>query len=121
MTKQRIKLGCWGEKVAAGYLRRRLYRIVATNYRNKVGEIDIIARRGGVLAFVEVKTRTGRSFGSALEAVNQRKQQQIIRAAQWYLAQQWMENLQPRFDVIAVQVESNDKHSIEHIKDAFAL
>lgn len=120
MTQQRLSLGQWGEKVAVRYLKRRLYRIVETNFRTPVGEIDIIARRGGVLAFVEVKTRSGTVCGQGSEAVNLRKQRQIIRTAQWYLAQQGDSKLQPRFDVIAIQADATT-HNLEHVIDAFGL
>lgn len=120
MTQQRLGVGKLGEELAVRYLKRRLYRIVATNYRWRGGEIDIIAQRGGILAFVEVKTRHGQSCGTAAEAVTTQKQHKIIRTAQCYLAQAPATKLQPRFDVIAIQVE-DDKVHIEHIVDAFAL
>lgn len=123
MTHARLKLGQWGEARAVRYLRQRLHRIVATNYSNKCGEIDIIARRGKVLVFVEVKTRRGSAFGSGVEAVTARKQRQITRTAQLYLLQNPdMRDLQPRFDIIAVQVKpGTDAYSIEHIPDAFGV
>lgn len=120
VTEQRISLGRWGEEQARRYLRCRLYRIIATNYRTPGGEIDIIARRGSVVAFVEVKTRRGQRCGYASEAVTVRKQQQIIRAAHWFLARQSATDWQPRFDVIAIQVQG-DSHVIEHLIDAFTL
>jgi putative endonuclease len=120
VTQQRLRLGKWGEELAVSYLRRRLYRIVATNYRSPVGEIDIIARRAGVLVFVEVKTRRGHRCGNPSEAVNQRKQRQIIRTAQWYLGRHGEARWQPRFDVIAIQAETA-KPVIEHIIDAFGM
>ncbi|MCA1795931.1 MAG: YraN family protein [Geobacteraceae bacterium] len=123
MTHARLKLGKWGEERAVRYLRQRLYRIVVTNYSNKCGEIDIIARRGKVVAFVEVKTRRTTAFGSGAEAVTPRKQRQIIRTAQLYLLQNPdMSDLQPRFDIIGVLVKpGTDACSIEHIPDAFGV
>lgn len=120
MTQQRLSLGRWGEQQAVRYLKRRLYRIVETNFRAPIGEIDIIARRGKILAFVEVKTRRGSRCGEAVEAVNERKQRQIIRTAQWYLAQQGESSLQPRFDVIAIQADESS-HDLKHLTDAFTL
>ena len=119
MTGRRQSLGRWGEELAAKYLRRRFYRLLETNYRCRAGEIDIIARRGGIIAFIEVKTRRGRRCGSASEAVTVRKQGQIIRAARWYLAAAGGD-LQPRFDVIAIDVDG-DGHRLEHIVDAFTI
>ncbi|MBW2184979.1 MAG: YraN family protein [Deltaproteobacteria bacterium] len=120
MTEQRLSLGRWGEQQAVRYLKRRLYRIIETNYRAPTGEIDIIARRGKMLAFVEVKTRSGIQCGEAVEAVNARKQRQIIRTAQWYLAKHGQSSLQPRFDVIAIQADETS-HDLKHLKDAFSL
>ena len=120
MTQQRLSFGQWGEALAVRYLKRRFYRIVETNFRTPVGEIDIIARRGGILAFVEVKTRSGTVCGQGSEAVTPRKQRQIIRTAQWYLVKQGESKLQPRFDVIAIQADASS-HSIEHLIDAFGL
>ncbi|MDD2557262.1 MAG: YraN family protein [Desulfuromonas sp.] len=135
MSFARLQLGKWGEQCAARYLRRRLYRIVATNYSNSCGEIDIIARRGTMLAFVEVKTRRSTAFGCAVEAVNVRKQRQIIRTAQLYLQQNPEANkFQPRFDVMGILLQSKvnpcldgdsdecgGKYTVEHITDAFCL
>lgn len=120
MTEQRLSLGRWGEQQAVRFLKRRLYRIVETNYRNRAGEIDIIARRGKILAFVEVKTRRSSRCGAAVEAVDERKQRQIIRAAQWYLTQHGEVNVQPRFDVIAIQGDET-QHDLQHVTDAFSL
>jgi putative endonuclease len=123
VTYARLKLGEWGEARAVRYLRQRLYRIVVTNCSNKCGEIDIIARRGKMLVFVEVKTRRGTAFGSGAEAVTPRKQRQIIRTAQLYLLQNPdMRDLQPRFDIIGVLVKpGTDECFIEHIPDAFGV
>lgn len=118
MTEERLKLGRWGEQQAVRYLKRRLYRIVETNYRRPTGEIDIIARRGTTLAFIEVKTRRSRRFGFAQEAVTLRKQQQIIRTAQYYLSEHPAEQRQLRFDVMAVHLMDDD-FRIEHMINAF--
>ncbi|MCD6527428.1 MAG: YraN family protein [Desulfuromonas sp.] len=120
MTEQRLSLGRWGEEQAVNYLKRRLYRIVATNYRRPTGEIDIIARRGKTLAFIEVKTRRSRQFGAAQEAVTPRKQRQIIRTAQYYVIEHCGERDQMRFDVIAIHVDG-DKPRIDHLVNAFEL
>jgi putative endonuclease len=85
-----------------------------------VGEIDIIARKGKTLVFAEVKTRRSSAYGAPQEAVGAAKQRQILRAASWYLNDQGWQDLQPRFDVLAVQIV-NDKAQIEHIADAFGL
>lgn len=114
------RTGKWGETQALDYLTRLGYTIVATNYRKRYGEIDIIAREKDVLVFVEVKCRSGRAFGSPLEAVDLRKQQRICRVAMEYLQTHHDGEGNARFDVIAV-CPSPGKESavIEHIENAF--
>lgn len=118
MTQERLTLGRWGEDAAASYLRTQGIKIVERNLRTPVGEIDMVGRSGRTLVFVEVKTRRGRSCGLPQEAVGARKQRQIVRAAQWYLAGGKGRGLQPRFDVVAVEV-APDGPRVEHIPDAF--
>lgn len=120
MSVERQSLGRWGEERACDFLRRGGFEVVERNFRTPLGEIDLIARRGGILAFVEVKTRRSAAFGAPQEAVTPRKQRQIIRAAQWYLARVRCRNLQPRFDVVAVWA-CGAEPLIEHIADAFSL
>jgi len=120
MTEQRLSLGSWGEEQAEAYLRRKGLKIVERNLRTPVGEIDIIARQGKTLVFVEVKTRRSLAFGTPQEAVGPVKQRQILRAAQWYLADTGAEGAPARFDVVAILADG-DKPSIEHITDAFGL
>ncbi|MDO5142655.1 MAG: YraN family protein [Eubacteriales bacterium] len=96
--------GAWGERVAQDYLRERGYTIVATNFRTRFGEIDMIAQQGEYLVFVEVKTRRDTRFGAAREHVTAAKQAKIIAAAEAWLQQQ-PTTLQPRFDVIEVYGE----------------
>ncbi|TYO96079.1 putative endonuclease [Geothermobacter ehrlichii] len=117
---ERQTLGSWGERMAAAYLRQKGLRILCTNYRTPVGEIDLVARNRRHLVFVEVKTRRGTGYGSPQEAVGSRKQRQIIRAAQWYINDRGASGLQPRFDVVAV-LRFGDGARIEHIENAFGL
>ncbi len=118
MTEKRLALGRWGEEQAADYLLRRRMKILERNYRTPVGEIDIIAREGRTLVFVEVKTRSSLRFGTPQEAVGPGKQRQILRSAQWYLCSCNRMNSPVRFDVIAVMHEGEESR-IEHITDAF--
>ena len=113
-------LGQFGEEQAARYLRRRFYSIVERNYRCRFGEIDLIARRGGILAFVEVKLRKDDAHGEAREFVTAQKQQRVLAAAQLWLSQNETE-LQPRFDVIEVYAPNgeNGPVKIRHIENAF--
>ncbi len=117
----RRSLGQFGEEQAARYLRRRFYTILERNFRCRFGEIDLIAKRGGILAFVEVKLRRDDSHGEAREFVTARKQQRVLAAAQLWLSQHETA-LQPRFDVIEVYApQGRDTRDpvIEHYEDAF--
>lgn len=107
--------------LAADYLRRKHYKIVATNYRCRVGEIDIIAANREYLAFVEVKLRKNADFAEAREFVTYSKQNRIRSTAALYLAWNPTE-LQPRFDVIEIyapQGMETKKPVINHLEDAF--
>lgn len=120
----RPELGRTGEAAAARYLRQRFYSIIETNYRTRYGEIDIIARRGDVVAFVEVKARRGASFGQPYEAVGPRKQEQIRRMAlAWLATRQRDPEFQRcafRFDVISIVFGANGAiERLEHLADAF--
>ena len=120
MTEARLQLGKLGEEAAARFLVQRGFSIVARNHRTPIGELDIVARDRRHLLFVEVKTRRSAVFGAPAEAVGPRKQRQIVRAAQWYLATARYPDLQPRFDVIAVIVGQGEP-AISHIPNAFGV
>jgi putative endonuclease len=94
-------LGHEGEDVAADYLRSLGYTIVQRNFRGPGGEIDIIARDGDVIVFVEVKARRSRAYGSALAAVDARKRRRIRAVAEDYL-QFFFPTMKARFDVLAI-------------------
>jgi putative endonuclease len=116
----RISLGKSGEELAAGLLRKNGYRIIARNYKTKLGEIDIIAWDKDTLCFIEVKTRTSDRFGSPKEAVAKAKQGQIAKSALAFLQSRKMMDKKARFDVVAI-TGAKDKPEIELIRDAFAL
>lgn len=120
MTQERLRLGQQGEEAAARYLVTQGMKILERNLRTPLGEIDLVARQKKTLIFVEVKTRRSDRFGLPQEAVGARKQRQILRAAQWYLADGNGSGLQPRFDVVAVLV-TGETVEIEHLPDAFGL
>jgi putative endonuclease len=103
------------ETLAAEYLSSQNYRIIARNFRCRSGEIDIVARDGEYLCFVEVKYRATGGSGRAADAVDYRKQQKIIRVAQYYLISHGFSEWTPcRFDVIAI-----DGERITLYRDAF--
>ncbi|MBO5317862.1 MAG: YraN family protein [Oscillospiraceae bacterium] len=113
--------GAWGEALAAKYLRKKKFRILATNYRCRFGEIDIIASNKENLVFVEVKLRKSDKFANAFEFVDRYKQERLRTTAQMYLSQTPTE-LQPRFDVIEIYAPegiATKSPTINHMEDAF--
>ncbi|MCI7010103.1 MAG: YraN family protein [Prevotella sp.] len=110
--------GHWGEKVAADYLRRQGYTILHRNYRVGHRDLDIVALRGDVLAFVEVKTRRENSLVDAELAVDGRKIQSVSIAANSYI-KRFNINALIRFDVITVVGSPSGAYCINHIEDAF--
>lgn len=97
------QLGAEREALAAEYLQGRGYRILERNYRTRTGEIDLVAKDGAVLVFVEVKYRKDASCGSPLSAVDARKQQRIARTARCYLMERgYGTETDCRFDVVAI-------------------
>ncbi len=114
--------GAWGEALAAEYLRKKHYQIVACGYRSRFGEIDIIAKNRKYLAIVEVKLRKNADFAQAREFVHAKKQDRIRVTAEIYLSQH-PTNLQPRFDVIEIYAPegiNTAKPEIFHLEDAFS-
>ena len=112
MTKRpttKRQLGDAGEELAVRALQARGLIIVARNYRCTAGEMDVIARDGDALVFVEVKTRRGDQFGTAAEAVNARKQQKLIDVAETYLQAQQLDDVDWRIDVVAVEMDARGK------------
>ena len=113
--------GAWGEALAAEYLRKKRYQLVATGYTCRYGEIDLIVYNKKYLVFVEVKLRKTDRFAAAREFVDFRKQNRIKTTASVYLSQN-PTNLQPRFDVIEVYAPEGTATvtpEIYHMEDAF--
>lgn len=115
MTFERKNLGQLGEDLAEQKLIEIGYKIKERNYHNIIGEIDIVAYDKGILCFVEVKTKTGSSFGTPEEMVNNKKQRKIIKTAQLYLSENNLEDIDWRIDVVAVDKE---REEIRIIKSA---
>ena len=114
-------LGRWGEALVAEDLRRHGFQILAAGYRTRFGEIDLIARKGGVLCFVEVKTRSNLACGLPREYVTAAKQERIRKTAAFYLMEKGLD-CPVRFDV--AEVYTDGAHSpaathIEYIEHAF--
>ena len=117
MTAKRQSLGKKGEELARLHLQKQGYKIVTANYRTKNGEIDLIARDGKTLVFVEVKTRSGAKFGSPFDAVNEKKCRQISKVALEYLTRHGGPDQPARFDVVAVRV--GERAEVELLRNAF--
>lgn len=114
-------IGAWGEALAAEYLLKKKYRLIATNFRCRYGEIDIIASNKNFLVFVEVKLRKSSKFANAFEYVDRHKQDRLRTTAQLYLSQH-PTDLQPRFDVIEIYAPEGtltQSPIINHMEDAF--
>ena len=113
--------GAWGEALAAAYLRKKHYKILASGYHCRFGEIDLIASDRKHLVFVEVKLRKNSNFAAASDYVDRRKQDRIRMTASIYLSQ-FPTTLQPRFDVIEVYAPEGRatlQPKIHHLEDAF--
>lgn len=109
-------IGTRYEKVAAEYLEQKGYKILQKNYRNRYGEIDVIAQKDAVLVFIEIKFRSSDSYRDPLEAVDQRKQKRISQTALFYYAAHgYSENASCRFDVIGIYEDG----TVKHIENAF--
>ncbi|MCP4357754.1 MAG: YraN family protein [Chloroflexi bacterium] len=114
----RKRLGAWGESVAATHLESLGYVIVSRNWHCRQGEIDLVAQAGEELAFVEVKTRRGRSMGTPEEGLTPAKSRKLIDLAQRYLAEHDLD-VDWRIDLVAVELDSSGKLlRCEHIPNA---
>ena len=114
-------VGAWGEALAAEYLCKKRYKLVATRYLCRYGEIDLIVSNRNYLVFVEVKLRRSANFAEAREFVDTRKQERIRTTASFYLAENETA-LQPRFDVIEIYAPegmATRNPVINHLEGAF--
>lgn len=114
-------VGAWGEYLAAEYLKKKKYHLVAAGFRCRYGEIDLIVSNRKYLVFVEVKLRKSSSFAQAMEYVDSFKQNRLRTTAAFYL-DQYPSDLQPRFDVIEIYAPDGMETrnpEIHHMEDAF--
>ena len=112
------QLGTEGEELASSYLKAKGFEILARNYRFKSAEIDIIAKSGKLLIFVEVKTRGSNKHGFPEEFVNTKKENLFLLAADEYIFQHnWQHDI--RFDIISLSATLSGQFSIHHVEDAF--
>jgi putative endonuclease len=110
---QKRKVGFWGERKAAEYLKRNGYKILERNFKCPVGEADIIAKKDDVIAFIEVKTRTSTAFGLPNEAVDATRRWRYIQVAKYYFSGKIIE-FTVRFDIIEIL-----NGNVNHIQSAF--
>ena len=120
MTRERLDLGELGERLALKRIRRLGYKCLARNYRCPLGEIDLIAKDGECLVFIEIKTRKGRSTGYAKEAIDLKKMRQISKVALAYMKANNCVDVKSRFDVVAINI-MGEREEIEVIPNAFEL
>jgi putative endonuclease len=112
-------IGKEGEDLAAEYISKKGYEILERNYHYGHGEIDIIAKKNGVLVFIEVKSRINLEYGEPEYAINKKKIQQIKKMAELYLFDKEKEEVDCRFDVIAILLEPKSSPQITHYENAF--
>ena len=113
-------LGAVSETLAADFLARHGFLVIGRNYRVNRKEIDIIARRGNVVAFVEVKARGGKGYGHPCEAITWKKRREIAHVANAWISRFGAPDLSYRFDAIAIIWQGNS-HTIEHIENAWLV
>jgi putative endonuclease len=118
MTRARQDLGLHGEELACHELAARGYVVLERRYRQRTGELDIVARHGDYLVFVEVKARHDRRFGDPEEAVTAQKRRKMVALATEYLARRGLAEVPCRFDVVAVHADA-DPPQVTVIADAF--
>lgn len=108
------------EQEAELYLRRRGYKVIARNVKTKLGEIDLVALKGKLIVFVEVKARSSDEFGTPVEGLSPKQQRRIRQAAELFLSKRGWSERDRRFDLIAVELDGQGyTRHIEHIPDAF--
>lgn len=115
------EFGDRGEQIAAEHLARAGYTVVARNYRIGHREVDLVARRGEVVAFVEVKTRAGLGYGHPLEAITRQKRREIQTVAQCWVDRNGSPDDVYRFDAIAIILAAGGDPRIEHVEDAWRM
>jgi len=121
MVNNNIALGQIGEKLAAGFLKKKGYKIYQTDYRCRLGQLDIVAKDKDTICFVEVKTRSSLNMGLPQEALTVFKQHKISKVALAYLKSYNLTKSRARFDIVSVILKDNAVDKIELIKDAFPL
>lgn len=118
MTQATNDFGELGERIAARWFERAGWRVLARRFRAGKRDIDLVIERDGLVAFVEVKARTGQAFGDPVEAVHRRKQRSLTRSAQTWIDRHGRSDEKYRFDVLGVLVRDR-KVFVRHVPGAF--
>lgn len=109
-----------GERIAEQWLTRRGWRVVHRRYRSGHRDIDLVMEREGLVAFVEVKARSGAQFGDPIEAVNWRKQRELRKSASSWISRHGRSHESYRFDVVGILVEGR-RVRVRHVENAFEM
>lgn len=120
MTKARQEFGLLGERIAARWLKKQGWQLVAHRFRSGHRDIDLVMQRNDEVAFVEVKARRGERFGSPVEAVNSRKQRELKRSALVWVYRHGVSGHNYRFDIVGILVNGQNVR-VRHIEHAFDL
>ncbi len=121
MPSPRSRVGRSAEIAAASELGKRGYRIIASNYRCKWGEIDLVAGDGDTIVFVEVRCKRTRNYGTPAESITPAKQQKLIATAQHYLVEHNLDDVNCRFDVVEVTSVNGKLTVVDVVRDAFSV
>lgn len=119
MGQSSREVGLCGEDIAVRYLEAQGFSVVSRNFRSRFGEIDVIAKDGDTIVFIEVKTRRSRRFGKAIEQITKAKQRKVMKAASEYLLRTGALENDVRFDVLAIDMFPDGEGRVEQIKGAF--
>jgi len=122
MSTGKVEVGRLGEDLAVRYLRELGYQILTTNYRCRHGEVDIVAREGEEVVFVEVRTRRSQAFGTPQESLTRSKMRRLVATSQDYLQGYGGSDVDWRIDLVSVRLnESNQLEDIDHLRHAVQL
>ena len=116
MPTPRARLGAQGEAIASAHLESEGLAIASRNYRTRYGEIDLVARDGDTIVFVEVKTRRTSAYGSPEESITARKREHLARTAALYLQEHGLEHQPWRIDLVAITLQANGPARINHVR-----
>jgi putative endonuclease len=116
---QHNEIGKTGESIAQTYLLENKFEIVATNWRHRNFEIDLIARKDKLISIIEVKTRSSNLYGEPFTFVNKQKQKLLIQGAECFAQLHNLSDIEIQFDIISIVLKKDNTYTIEHIQNAF--